>query len=464
MSQFLDAINSSSRTENNMRTNISSQDSLVDLFFRIGAMRGSDIIPDFSAAFVENKELATRIALWARDVRGGAGERQIFKDIFKYLIEHDEDLAIKVMNKIPELGRWDDVLVAIDTPIEKYALELIAMSLNGGDQLCAKWMPRKGKVANKFRKYMNMTPKEYRKILVYLTNVVETKMCNKEFSKIEFSKVPSLAHSRYSKAFNRNAPVEYQKYIDSLQKGKDGVKINAGAVYPYDVVKTLAYGDKEIAIEQWKALPNYCEGSIDRILTVIDTSESMKSLAGSNKTVSCVDVALSLGIYLSERLEGAYKDHFITFSSNPELQILKGNLLDRYTQLRRANWSMNTDLHAVFNLILNNSMRYNVPKDEMPTMILILSDMEFDQCTSYDDFAIEMIRRKYEKAGYVIPKVVFWNIQSRSRDNIPVIIKDNNTALVSGFSPSIMKSILGSKDFTPKGIMLETIMNERYSF
>lgn len=473
MNELLNALNQTGRTENDMKTNLSSKSAAVDLFFRFGAMRGQDIIPDFSKAFADEPEIAGRIALWGRDVRGGAGERQLFKDVLKYAINKDKEYAIRLMNKVPELGRWDDLLVAEGTKLEEYAFSMIAYALvDEKNGLCAKWMPRKGKVANKLRKFMKLTPKEYRKLLVNLTKVVETQMCAKDWDNIEFGKVPSLAHSRYAKAFGRNTEA-YAEYLDSLKKGE--AKINAGAIYPYDVIKNLNYGNSDTADEQWKALPDYCKGSDERVIPVVDVSGSMSCPAGENANVTCMDVSISLGLYLSERLEGPFKDHFITFSANPELQSVNGSLSDRFHQMRNAEWGMNTDFNKVFDLILNSAVSNNVSKEHMPTMIIVLSDMEFDASqgnnawrsetvSTYDESAIEMIRNKYEKAGYEIPKLVYWNIQSRSRSNVPVTTDDKGTALVSGFSPSIMTSILSGKDFSPVGIMKETIMKERYDF
>jgi hypothetical protein len=174
-----------------------------------------------------------------------------------------------------------------------------------------------------------------------------------------------------------------------------------------------------------------------------------------------MDIALSLGLYISERNEGSFKDSFITFSERPQLQKLSGNLYDRYTQLRAADWGMSTNLESVFELILNQSIKHNVPQSEMPTKILILSDMEFNQATGRNNSAIQMIREEYENSGYQLPGIIFWNIQSRG-DNFPVRFDESGTALISGFSPSILKSILGGKELSPVLIMTETIESERY--
>ena len=203
------------------------------------------------------------------------------------------------------------------------------------------------------------------------------------------------------------------------------------------------------------------EDNNERILPVCDVSGSMSSPAGSNN-LSCMDVCISLGLYISERNTGIFKDAFITFSNKPQLQYLKGDLQSRYSQLQSADWGMSTNLEAVFSLILNQAIKFSLPESEMPTSVLIMSDMEFNSATKSDDSALDMIRRKFENAGYQMPKLVFWNIQSRHAGNFPAQVTDNGVALVSGFSPAILKSLLTGEDMSPVSIMNKTINTPRY--
>jgi hypothetical protein len=461
MNAFVNAIdNQEARTENDMKARKSTASPCVDLFYKIGAMRGQNVIPAFTAAFVSDKNMTLRIAQWARDVRGGAGERKIFRDILSHLEESDPDAAIALMRKVPELGRWDDLFVFKTDSMRKKAFALIEKALNEGNGLCAKWVPRKGADAVALRNFLGMTPKKYRKTLVNLTKVVETQMCAKDWNNINFSHVPSLAAARYKKAFFKNAKDAYSAYLEALKNGDPTVKVNAGAVYPYDVIKTARNGDREatqLVISQWNALPNYVGDA--NILPMVDVSGSMEfPVSGAN--VTAMDVALSLGLYLADKNTGDFKDCFLTFSGSPELLKLRGNIIDKMNQMESSSWGMNTNLHAAFELILKTAKANNVPGKEMPKTVLILSDMQFDSCVTHDDSAIEMIARKYENAGYNMPKVVFWNL--RDAGNVPVKFDASGVALVSGFSPAIMKSILAGKEFTPEAIMMDTIMNPRY--
>jgi hypothetical protein len=343
-------------------------------------------------------------------------------------------------------------------------------------KLTAKWMPRpnvdnreKKRWATALRKYLGLTPKEYRKLLAENSNTVEQLMCAKEWSKIEYSKLPSKAMSDLMKAFSKNDLERFQTYLTSVEKGE--AKINAGAVYPYDIVKNLKQGNAKGANVQWDALPNFMEGSAERVLPVVDVSGSMGTAAGGNANVTCMDVAISLGLYISERNVGPFQDAFVTFSEYPTLQILKGSLNERYNQLARADWAMSTNLEAVFKLVLSKAKASNVSEDEMPTMILILSDMEFNSATmtnyssqgSWNPTAQKMISTMYEDAGYKMPNIVYWNIQSRGDNNKPVHFDTNGTALVSGFSPALLTNLLGGKDMTPISMMMSVIDSERYS-
>jgi hypothetical protein len=308
-----------------------------------------------------------------------------------------------------------------------------------------------------------------------MTKVVEQQMCAKQWDDINFSHVPSVAHARYKTAFSRITP-KYAEYVESLVKGDNPeVKVNAGAVYPYDVLKgaisKFPYNqiqfDKtqlDLVTKQWEALENFIGDA--NVLPLVDVSGSMTVPVGgfgSKTQLTCLEVAVSLGLYCADKNKGKFKDTFLTFSERPELLRLKGNILDKIRQMSTtSDWAMNTNLVAAMNKILSVAINGNVPQEEMPSMLLIMSDMQFDQCASFDDSAMEMIKRKFTEAGYEVPAIVFWNINSK--DNVPVKSNESKVALVSGFSPSIMKSILSAdaEKFTPEGIMLNTVMVPRY--
>jgi len=305
-------------------------------------------------------------------------------------------------------------------------------------------------------KELDMTPKDFRKLLVKLTNVVETKMCNKEFEDIEYSHVPSIAMHKYRNAFIKHDSERFNTFIQSALK--DPKKINASVLFPHVLCEKMFQirGESEVrdAIQaQWQALPNYMEGSNERILPVCDVSGSMTGLP--------MMVSISLGVYISERNESVFKNAFLTFSEKPQLCYTVGKtLFEKLYSIQNANWGFNTNLLATFDLILNKATDVQLPQDEMPTKLLIISDMEFDQAEG-NKTNLDSIKEKYEKSGYKMPEIIFWNVNGRV-GNIPANKYDSKVGLVSGFSPAILKSILLGEVETPTQLMLRTVNNGRY--
>ena len=478
MNALVNAWSSEGVTTNGMKTNTTSMSACMDLFFLAGASRGKDISVLFLKALSENPDIALRTLLWMRDVRGGAGERQQFRNLLRELSKSNSKYAELIVPKIPEIGRWDDIFELLGTDNEDSVIKLLKKAYDEGNGLAGKWSPRYKSFSNELNKAedddvrdkilarkkkhndlvykiinaLGMTPKQYRKTIVALTKVVETQMCKNQWSDINYEHVPSVAASRYQKCFDKHDSARYQAYRNAVSKGK--AKVNASAIFPHDIVKACRGGGK-IADEQWKALPDFMSASEERILPVCDVSGSMTGLP--------MDVSVSLGLYISERNKGIFKDVVCTFSESPNLITLKTKKLsERIRELQGINWGMNTNIEAVFNKLLSVALQHSVSETDMPTMMLIISDMEFDQASRYNQSAIEMIRQKYELAGYNIPKIVFWNVNSR-QGNVPVKINDKGVALVSGFSPAILTSLLSNpSEFTPEGVMLKTLMIDKY--
>ena len=458
------------KTLNDMPAHSTSGNALVDFYFMAGSSRNlseDKIIAYFVNSFTQYP-LETLKALFSiRDIRGGMGERRAFRVVFRYLVLNHPKIAKALLPLVPEYGRWDDVFVAFYSTIENDALELIKKALlvdkNG---LCAKWVPREGKkyypeIGKKIKHYLNVSRKHYRKILASLTNVVETKMCSNKWYRINYEQVPSVAFNKYSKAFSRHDPERFRKFLESVKSGK--AKINASSVFPHDIVKNILHNrnyDIEATDLQWKNLPDYVKSDI-KFLPVCDVSGSMFVKV---KDFYPITASIALSIYLAERNKSAFKDIVCTFSQKPTFIKLPSTYLtrlaDKVNILRKADWGQNTNLEAVFNLMLNHARKYNVSPEDMPEYILILSDMQFDACVkSPSDTAFEMIKRMYSESGYKMPKVIFWNLLSY--DNIPVKFNENGVYLFSGFNPSIMKNLLGFA-LNPLDFVLEIINNARY--
>lgn len=439
-------------TDNGAVTNSTSLNSVLDLFFIAGASRTMDeksIVAMLSRSWAEDKALTLKIIFWAGDVREGQGERRFFRIATSWLEKNHEKSLVKNLKYIPEYTRWDN-LFHLET--EK-ALELISDALKEKNGLCAKWLPRKqqyNNFAKKYRDYAELSPSAYRKLIVKLSDTVEQKMCAKQWKKINYSHVPSVAFNNYRNAFKKNDTERFDKFLVKVEKGEATIK--AGAIYPYTIYNSYQNGGDIKSINlQWQALPDYMEGSKERILPICDVSGSMQGLPMS--------ISVSLGIYLSERNKGIFENAFVTFSGKPTMQYLEGTLTERMDQLERAAWDMNTNLNAVFTLLLKRAIEEKVKKSEMPTKLLIISDMEFDQCASLTNY--ENISQKYAESGYTIPDIIFWNVNGRE-GNVPATAKKKGVALVSGASPSIVTSVLGGRITTPTQIMLDTLEKERY--
>lgn len=474
-------------TKNGAITNSTSHNYNLDLFFLAGACRNEserNIFNLLAQSYDFDRVKTLKIIFWAGDIRQGAGERRFFKLALNWLYNHHKTDLLDYLDYVPEFSRWDVLFDFIDDDV---VMNFIITKFKEGNSLLCKWLPRKSKVTDKrvsekknkdgsitktittktrsvknglalkIRQKLGWNEKQYRQHLVKYTKVVETDMCANNWNKIEYSHVPSVAMNKYNKAWYRHDATRFEKYLEDVKAGKS--KMNASAIFPHDIIKkAISYEGwyatcnlNEAQITQWNSLPNWITG-VNSILPVCDTSGSMEGLP--------MEICLGLGIYISERNVGPFKDAFITFSEQPEFQVLKGDINDRINQLARAHWSGNTDLNAVFDLILSRATVYNLPAQEMPKTILIISDMEFDDCGYLTNY--ENIKRAYLKAGYNCPNIVFWNVNGRVK-NVPVTINDRGVALISGASPSIIKAVL-TNDINPVTIMNNVIESDRYNF
>ena len=344
----------------------------------------------------------------------------------------------------------------IHKELEKKLNEIISAG-----QLAAKWLPRENskhdRLAKELMKSWNITPKQYRKSLVALTNVVESKMCANLWGEIEFSHVPSVASSRYKGAFKKRQTQRYTDYLAAVVKGE--AKMNAAAIFPHDVLKGLPHsGHADAMVAQWSQLPNYVGNK--KLLPMIDVSGSM--LTPTAEGVSAMHVALSLGLYMAEKNTGAFKDMYLTFHTNPELRVSKGDIVTKYNECMGAPWGGTTSIQKAFELVLKTAINGNVKQEDMPDYVMILSDMQFNQAGGFS--AHEMVRTMYTAADYEMPKLVFWNLCG-DKGNAPVTFDTSGTAMVSGFSPAVAEAVLAAdiETFTPWNVMLKAIMKDRYA-
>lgn len=462
-----------SRTENGADTFACSGDALVDLFFKAGSARKmSDYVLNsmFDAAYAQDGRLAMQTLAWMRDIRGGAGERRAFRTILRHIStshRFNREFVEAMVRAVPEYGRFDDLFVVFGTQYEDLAIGVILRALNDSSQsgLVAKWMPRKGPHAAKLARAAGDTPRRWRKRVVGLSNTVEQQMCANRWEAIDYNKVPSVASARYRKAFYRHDTYGYQRWVDGLSSGTS--KVSAGAIFPHDVIKPCFHSYQLNRVNatqiqameaQWKALPDFLEGQSAKILPIVDVSGSMCTpVSGSTQAIH---VSVGLGMYLAERMQGPFNGLFMSFSGRPEFVEVRGeNIYAKVRNMVKSNWGMNTNLQASLQLLLRVASQNGVTRYDMPETLLIMSDMEFDSCAEGTN--LDGIRAQYEGAGYEMPQVVFWNLNSRQRNNTPVQAHDTGTALVSGFSPSILKGVLGNP-IDPRSVFRDTVDVPRY--
>ena len=453
-------------TENGAITPTNTGSSIIDFFFHSAAMREANVnrITDmWDKAFKEDPQTALRILFYVRDVRGGQGERRVFRIIVKHMLNNKNTLEwlCKNANLIPEYGRWDDLIYLTyegkGTKFEGIGINIINTTLckdyttiknnSNNITLLAKWMPSENasnsntkEMAKYFIKKLQFTGRNYRRVLSTIRNhlrIVETNLTKKDYESIDYSTVPSKANLKYRKAFLRNDNKRYTEYLDKVNKGE--TKINASTLYPYEIVSKFtnytppSKEEVETLNTLWDHLPDYVD-DLNGIV-VADTSGSMWGRP--------MDVSVSLAMYIAERNKNvAFKDYFISFSSRPTFHKINGNnLRERCCSIQLGDVA-NTNIQAVFELILNRVKEYSVSVEDMPKFILIVSDMEFDEASSNSSLSnFENIRRQYQIAGYPMPTLVFWNVNSRN-NHTPVTINDRGVVLVSGCSPVIMKYAL----------------------
>lgn len=480
------------KTENGAAAYESTGSECLDLFSTIGALRREsdrEIIIRFIRAYTENPDTAMKILFFARDVREGLGERKVFRIIFNWLAKNKPASVLKNLEYVSDYGRFDDLLSLMGTPCEKEMLTVLKkqfdedmLSLEEGESvsLLGKWLPsvntsntRAKMNGKKIAKFFGLSDAEYRKILSALRKkiqIIENNLREKDYT-FDYEKQPSRALLKYRSAFVRNDGERYGKFINAVNAGTS--VMHADNVAPYELVapylkddwcagnktflRDMTDEEKNILNATWSSLPSF--ESCENTLAVIDTSGSMY---WDGKPIPA-SVALSLGLYFAEHNTGAFKNHFIEFSMRPQLIEIKGEAFaDRLRYVASFNEIGNTNLEAVFDLILKAAVKNKVPQNELPAKLIIISDMEFDYCVdNSSDVNFKNAQKKFESNGYKLPQIVFWNVASRNRHQ-PVTKNEQGAVLISGVTPRIFSMVEGGV-LSPYTFMMETLESERYS-
>lgn len=478
--------NSVQLTENGAVGYVTTGKNIVDMFFKISSYRNmpeSAIKADFAKVYAENPNLAVKFAFYVGDIREGLGERRAFKAMIEWLsaVENFD----KLIKYIPEYNRFDSMFVLRGTALENQMVnaikqQLVSDKIDEHPSLLAKWMPsinasspKTKELGRWFASQLEMTERQYRKTLSGIRQkleLVESKMCANEWNSVNYEHVPSKANLIYKDAFLKHDETRRREFLEKVLKGE--AKINSGVNFPHDVVHK--YGRcpmrKDDAIEAlWANLKNTLNDASSNIMVVRDGSGSMTSTI-SGTSISALEVATALTVYFSERQTGEFQNKFITFSSRPEFVDLSKckTLQEKLRVCHSYDECSNTNIEATFDLVLKTAVQNNLKQEEIPTL-LIVSDMEFDGATtmgwnfSESQFVplFKTIEKKFKAHGYELPKLIFWNVMSRT-GTIPMKENAAGVGLVSGFSTNVIKAVL-SNELDPYQSIVKILDSERYA-
>ena len=499
---YLEEENSRTRTLNGAAAYSATGSACLDLFATAGGMRyrsRRELRAMFDRAYIETPDLAMKLLFYIRDIRGGMGERETFRALIRHTAMRWPESAVKNVRLIAEYGRWDDLLCLLGTPAQDEAVRVIRAQLDKdleaaakrseGDieapiSLLAKWMPsgntssaRTRKNAQILMSALGMKSRAYRKMLSFLRSQIaltERYLTNQTQEKICFEAVPAGAMLRYRDAFHRGPENKrFREYIENVSAGKN--RIHVDTLFPYEILRPffnremLRWGweyEQDPPAEQsayvLEALWNSQNPQIagENAICIVDTSGSMYMRCGCGPLPALI--SQSLGLYYAERCKGYFHGHLITFESEPHLvKIPDGTVEDKLTYIQSMPWGMSTNLEAVFDLLLDTAVAQNVPQEELPSMIYIISDMEFNMCmTDSDETIFENARKRFEEAGYELPAVVFHNVNSWHMQ-APVRGNTKGAALVSGAGTSSFREEY-SRNTTPLEHMLKVLEGKRY--
>ena len=476
-------------TENGAVAMKSTMDKVYDMFAFGGAYRtrsDDDVVLLFKNAFEQDPLHALKCLFYLRDVRGGQGERRFFRLCAKWLARNHTATMRKNLELVPEFGRWDDLYEFVDTTLEQDAFKLMKNQLAldvscKTPSLLAKWLKSENTssaasraLADKTRRYFNMTHKQYRKTLSILRErikVVERLMSANRWDEIEFDKIPSKAGLVYRNAFARRDIIKakYEKFAKDTT-----TKVNAKALYPYEVVEKaanlmgrgwyrrhVAFDDTERLMinKYWDNLADYFKNASLDAMAVVDTSGSMYGQP--------LNVAISLGMYCAEKAKGPFHGNYISFSRQARLIEIEGlDFCDKVERIYAKNLCENTNLESAFDLVLNTARRYHLKQSDLPKSLIIISDMEIDYARSgwYSgrienvQTTMDVIRNKWKNTGYQMPNLIYWNVSARHNT---ILDSGPNVTYVSGMSPSIFEQVMTNK--TGIDLMLDKLDSERYA-
>jgi len=427
-------------------------------------------------AWLEDPLTTIKILLHCRDCRNGKGERLIILYALIWLRRCKPITYLKNLSNFIKVGYYKDLLNIVKEAeldgqsimgsedmieLEVFAEKLIEDEINCDNKnpisLSAKWAPTEKHADDREYEFakrlafliypddkVTCSLKKYRLLLKKLRsniNIVENLMSHDRWTEIDYSKVPAKSHLLHTEAFKKHDSERYEKYICDLKEKKTEIK--STGIQPHELVKPFLNGYMKLENEetiqcQWNDMVQKLRETMkmDGILPLCDVSSSMDG--------EPMNVCIALGLLVSELMTGPFKDMIMTFESEPRLMKIKGvTLSERIHEVSELPWCGSTNLTAAFEQILNNAIMMRCSQEQLPKVLIIFSDMQFNEACENDvseRTVYEDAKKKFEENGYKLPSIIFWNLRS-THNSFPVSMNEQGVVLLSGYSAQLLKLI-----------------------
>ena len=443
------------RTENGALQLRSSGSACTDLFAEVGSARNMvqeapEVLEGMLVqAYAEDAATAAAIVFWCRSVRSGAGERAVFLHLLRVLWELSPEFVRDNLSLLGELGCYRDYVRVVERIPELHAdvVRIFAEGVRRRDYVACKWLPRRSALWAAVRAELGMSNGDFRRAVAAASPTVEQVLSAGKPEAVAYDKLPSLALNRYRAHFARTDGERFFRTL--LEK-----KLNTGAILPHEVFRPRFRGMPKalpretvnrIIDAQWRHLENFLPSEGGGILPVLDTSGSM----WWGRVLPPREVAYPLALYCAERLSGPFRNRVCSFSSHARWLELPetDSATEKMEALMQHEIVDSTNVADVFRLLLETARRSGAGQDSMPSCLLILSDMQFDSGAEYNETLMDRLRLDFKYAGYAFPSVIYWNLNAVNIGS-PDSLHDN-VALVSGFSPRILRAVFSGERICP---------------
>jgi hypothetical protein len=461
----------------------------LDLFTQlVRGINKTDLINYLDKSWELSKIKTLAIIFNSRDRLKGKKEKEISNFCLLWLKHYHNEIYKKhILIYINEYGCWNDVnYIITKTKIHNYEYKLFADQLkkdkellenNENISLCAKWVISPGhkkviKIARHIfpdiKNYQEKYRKEYIIPLRKKLDIIESKLCNKDWELIDYSKVPAKALSIYKKSFIKNDNEKYTEFLNDVANNK--IKLKISGLLPHEIIKKyydsdLSTVDETLELE-WKAFVDIYRDKeeFNGIIPIVDVSGSMFDCSTSVKPIY---VSIALGLLISELNSGYLHNKVMTFSRNPTFINIEGETLkDKIKSISTAPFGLNTNFLKVADLIIASSL---LDPTFYYKKIICLTDMQFDTANGvngYDNDETEILMNsknthdifisKFKNSGLDIPELIYWNLSSKY-NNFPIDMNYENTSIISGFSEQLLKVILNNDKINPLSLMEQVL-------